>query len=62
VAICGSSESVDRTIAWAAKPATARSAMALMALPPGEREDSGKVDSRWRGGLSTARLDAEKQK
>jgi hypothetical protein len=49
-------------MAWAAKPATARSAMALVALPPDGLVDSGKVDSRWRGGLSTARLDAEKQK
>jgi hypothetical protein len=34
--------------------------MELVALPPDGLEDSGKVDSRWRGGLSTARLDAEK--
>ena len=33
-AICGSSELVTRTMAWAAKPATAKSAMALVALPP----------------------------
>ena len=33
VAICGSSESVERTMAWAAKPATAKSVMALVALP-----------------------------
>src|SRR5271169_126646 len=53
-AICGSSESVERTMAWAAKEASARSVMALVALPLGLAWDSGKVDTRWRGGLSSA--------
>src|SRR5215475_2627052 len=34
-AICGSSESVERTIAWLAKPATARSAMARVGVGVG---------------------------
>ena len=53
-AICGSSELVERTMAWAAKEASARSVMALVALPLGLAWDSGKVDTRWRGGLSSA--------
>ena len=32
-AICGSSKSVDRTMPWAAKAATASRMMALVALP-----------------------------
>jgi hypothetical protein len=44
-AIWGSSESVERTMAWAAKEAKAKSAMALVALPRDELGDSGKVDS-----------------
>ncbi len=58
-AICGSSESVTRTMAWAAKEASARSVMALVALPRGG-EVSGKVDSSLGGGLSTARRHASK--
>src|ERR1039458_6763839 len=42
-------------MAWAAKEASARSVMALVALSRGGAWDSGKVDSRWRGGLSSAR-------
>jgi hypothetical protein len=44
-------------MAWEAKPTMAKSVMALVALPRAglgeEGELSGKVDSRWRGGLST---------
>src|SRR6185437_13355901 len=53
-AICGSSESVERTMAWAAKEASASSVMALVALPLDLALDSGKVDTRWGGGLSSA--------
>src|SRR5882672_12553209 len=52
-AICGRSESVTRTMAWAAKEASASSVMALVALPLVWADSAGKVDSRWRGGLST---------
>ena len=38
-AICGSSESVTRTMAWAAKAAMASSVMALVALPRAGRVD-----------------------
>ena len=60
-AICGSSESVERTMAWAAKQASASSVMALVALPLGCGGVSGKVDTRWRGGLSTAPQDQDKR-
>ena len=41
-AICGSSELVERTMPWAAKPATASRTMALVALPLEEGEFFGK--------------------
>src|SRR5580704_3667076 len=52
-AICGSSESVERTMAWAANEASASSVMALVALPL-FWDESGKVDTSLCGGLSTA--------
>src|SRR4029079_12624231 len=56
VEICGSSESVTRTTDWLAKEASARSAIAEVALPPEAVEEVVKVDSGGSGGLSTARL------
>src|SRR5262245_63835043 len=44
-AICGSSESVERTIAWLAKPATARSAMARVGVGVG-RDGEGASTGR----------------
>jgi hypothetical protein len=41
-------------MAWAAKEASASSVMALVALPLDLAWDCGKVDTRWRGGLSSA--------
>jgi hypothetical protein len=48
-------------LACEAKATTARSVMALVALPCGGAGrkglgSAGKVDSRWRGGLSSPRL------
>jgi valyl-tRNA synthetase len=56
-AICGSSESVTRTMAWTAKAATASSVMARVALPLGGAGKMvglfGKVDSRRGAGFLT---------
>src|SRR5262245_40656372 len=41
VAICGSSESADRTMAWLAKPATARNTMARVGLGGWDKADLG---------------------
>jgi hypothetical protein len=41
-------------MAWAAKEASASKVMALVALPLDLAWDSGKVDSSFRGGLSSA--------
>ena len=59
-AICGSSESPARTIAWLAKPASASSAMAEVALPLEAVEEAVKVDSGGSGGLSTAQAISSK--
>jgi hypothetical protein len=47
-------------MAWAAKEASASNVIALVVL---RRfwDESGKVDTRWRGGLSTAQHDQEKR-
>src|ERR1035437_4372364 len=42
-------------MAWAAQEASANSVMAQVALPLVWAWESGKVDTRWRGGLSSAR-------
>jgi hypothetical protein len=47
-------------MAWAAKEASASKVMALVALPLDLAWDSGKVDSSFRGGLSTAQQDQDK--
>ena len=59
-AICGSSESVERTMAWAAKEASAKRVIARVALPLGWAWVTGKVDTRWRGGFCTAPHEQDK--
>jgi hypothetical protein len=54
VAICGNNESETRTIDWLAKEASASSVMADVALPRETGVTGDKVDSRWRGRLSSA--------
>jgi hypothetical protein len=54
VAICGNSESETRTIDWLAKEASASSVMAEVVLPRETGVAGDKVDSRWRGRLSSA--------